>query len=130
MKFYTGHTVYEAEYDASTGALLKEEKKVTGWQPESPAAQSSSQPDTPSKTEKSSQPSSTLDEDTIRNAALSRAEGSDPQIIKIKLDKEDGRLIYEGKMKDSSYQYEFEMDAYTGTVLKWERKAGRPLCPA
>lgn len=123
VKFYTGHTVYEAEYDASTGALLKEEKKVTGWQPESPAAQSSSQPDTPSKTEKSSQPSSTLDEDTIRNAALSRAEGSDPQIIKIKLDKEDGRLIYEGKMKDSSYQYEFEMDAYTGTVLKWERKA-------
>lgn len=40
----------------------------------------------------------------------------------IKIDDDDGRMIYELKFWDSQWiEYEAELDAYTGQVLKWER---------
>ena len=40
----------------------------------------------------------------------------------IQLDEDDGRLIYEVKFWDAAgEEYEAELDAYTGEILKWER---------
>ena len=40
----------------------------------------------------------------------------------VKLDEEDGRLIYELKFWDADgREYEAELDASTGAVLKWEQ---------
>ena len=38
----------------------------------------------------------------------------------IKTDIDDGRLIYEGEMKEGYIEYEFEIDATTGMILEWD----------
>ena len=40
----------------------------------------------------------------------------------IQLDEDDGRLLYEVKFWDAAgEEYEAELDAFTGEILKWER---------
>lgn len=54
--------------------------------------------------------------------AIVQAQSPGAQISELKLDRDDGRLIYELKYWDSSWvEYEMDLDAYTGTILKWER---------
>ena len=51
--------------------------------------------------------------------ALSRVEGAGNNNIKIELDWDDGRPIYEGEIRYGALEYEFEMDAYTGDFIEW-----------
>lgn len=53
-----------------------------------------------------------------KEIALNKVPGA--YIKKIELDTDDGRLIYEGEMYKDRMEYEFEIDAYTGEILKWE----------
>ena len=39
----------------------------------------------------------------------------------IKLDKDDGRMVYEGELVLGNYEYEFEIDAKTGAVRDWDK---------
>lgn len=40
----------------------------------------------------------------------------------IQLDEDDGRMIYEVKFRDTAgAEYEADLDAYTGEILKWEK---------
>lgn len=55
-----------------------------------------------------------------KQLALSRVKGANNNHIKIKEDYEDGRLVYEGKIRYSGYEYEFEIDAKSGIFLEWE----------
>ncbi len=61
-----------------------------------------------------------IGEDRAREIALGRAEGTNPNVYKLYQDWDDGRIVYEGEMVDDSYRYDFEIDAATGDVLKWE----------
>lgn len=42
-------------------------------------------------------------------------------VKEVELDKDDGRLIYEIEMKDGKYEYDLDIDAYTGEVLDFEK---------
>lgn len=39
---------------------------------------------------------------------------------KCKLDRENGKYVYEVEIKNGRYDHEFDIDAYTGTILKYE----------
>ena len=43
-------------------------------------------------------------------------------LIQLELDVDDGRAVYEGKLREGSMEYEFEIDAVTGSFLKWEQE--------
>ncbi len=41
-------------------------------------------------------------------------------IVDLDMDTVNGRLLYEGEVRKSGTEYDFEIDATTGTILKWE----------
>lgn len=42
-------------------------------------------------------------------------------ITKLKLEKDDGRYIYEGEAVLNGYEYEFEIDANSGVIIDWDK---------
>ncbi len=144
VEFFSGDRKYDLVYDALTGEVLEEESKLTNWQPSETTAASTESSETasaPSETDSGSTTAPTegttagensadsggasqqISEEQARNIALGKAEGTNAEVYKIHLDRDDGRLLYEGKMRDDANRYEFEIDAYTGVVLKWEMEA-------
>lgn len=68
-------------------------------------------------------PTSSIDSGMIsmeqaKQIALSKAPNA--VIEKIKMDEDDGRLIYEGEMKEGYIEYEFKIDAATGIIIEWD----------
>lgn len=53
-------------------------------------------------------------------AALAYGGLTDATFYETKQDWDDGRLIYELEFYAGGYEYDCEVDAYTGTILKWE----------
>ena len=54
----------------------------------------------------------------VKQIVLSKVPGA--RILEIELDRDDGRTYYEGEAYANGYEYEFEVDAYTGAIIEWE----------
>ena len=50
--------------------------------------------------------------------AMKQAKGT---ATEVELDEDDGRVIYEIEIKDGKYDYDFDIDAISGEVLKFEK---------
>ena len=57
-----------------------------------------------------------------RDIALARVEGATASNISIELDHDDGWYVYEGEIFYNGMEYEFEIDADSGNILKWEEE--------
>ena len=65
--------------------------------------------------------SSRISRERAMEIALSQVSGAkDSHIRELKLDEDDGRWIYEVEIIYNGMEYEGEIDAVTGTILKWE----------
>jgi len=63
------------------------------------------------------------------NIALKKVPGaSNSHVKKINLDRENGRMVYEGEIYYNGQEYEFDIDAATGDIVKW--KAETKLNPS
>lgn len=68
----------------------------------------------------------TVSEATAKQTALARVSGAtEKDIYEWKLDYDDGRTEYEGKIIYGGTEYEFTIDATTGAVLEWEAETTR-----
>lgn len=69
---------------------------------------------------------SEITEEEAKALALAQVPGAtESDIIKFETDRDDGRIEYEGEILYSGMKYEFEIDAYSGTIRSWEaEKAG------
>ena len=64
-----------------------------------------------------------IGEAKAKSIALSRVRGAkDLNIVKLHLDREDGRMVYEGKIIYNNTEYEFDIDAITGDIVSWEEE--------
>lgn len=65
--------------------------------------------------------SAAVSEATAKQAALERVSGAtNADIYEWKLDYDDGRPEYEGKIIYDGFEYEFTIDAATGTITEWD----------
>lgn len=109
---------YEYDYDinAATGELLKYEKELDDsyTPPQKPAGNSSADPSSLSY----------IGEAKAKAAALTHGGISEESIqsYKCKLDMDDGIVYYEIDFDANGYEYDYDIDALTGAVLKYERE--------
>jgi len=53
--------------------------------------------------------------------ALKKVPGAKSSHVKeIHLDREHGRMVYEGEIYYNGWEYEFDIDAVTGAIVKWK----------
>ena len=107
IEFKAGGMEYECDVDASTGAILKfkAEEDDAGRKP------ASSAPGAP-----------LIGDAAAREAAFKRAgvQASAVTGLELKLDEDDGRLIYEIEFKCGDMEYECDVDAASGEILKYK----------
>ncbi|MDU2570245.1 MAG: PepSY domain-containing protein [Veillonella sp.] len=62
-----------------------------------------------------------ISSDEAVQSALARVPGATvTNVTEFNRDYENGRLEYEGEIHYNGYEYDFEIDADTGTITKWE----------
>lgn len=106
IEWYANGAKYDYEIDVATGEIIDssyEAKTVVG-----------------------TGNSATVSEATAKQTALARVSGAtEKDIYEWKLDYDDGRPEYEGKIIYGGTEYEFTIDATTGTITEWDTEAVR-----
>lgn len=106
---------YDFEILAATGAFLQWETEFLVTDGKDGAGQGAAGTiQTPAAT----QNSGLIGTDAARSIALKKAGGG--RVTSIKLDRDDGVQVYEGKVLTDTYEYEFEMNAATGAIREWD----------
>lgn len=110
VEFGTDSARYEYEIGLYDGAVLKSEQKTLAA-PSAPSAPPASS-------------GTAISEARAKEIAFAHAgvQAADTVVEKIKLDWEDGVQVYELEFRTGSEEYEYELNALDGTVLKSEQK--------
>ena len=111
VEFYntSNYTEYDYEIDAASGDILSYDHDAEYYQ----------RPSTGTGSSGSSGGSAAISTEQAKQIALARVPGATD--IRIHLDRDDGRLEYEGSIYYGSWEYEFTIDATTGAIREWER---------
>ena len=110
IEFYSGAKEYDYEIDAATGRILEKDIDIND--------------DVNAPTE--GQDSQTyITAEQAKAAALSAAGFSASEVrgLKAEFDFDDGRAVYEVEFKKGIFEYDYDIDAVSGKVLKAEKEA-------
>lgn len=101
VEFFSGSKEYDYDIDAADGSILSfdSETEFAG---------------------KKTAGSEGISLEQAKKIALAKVPGADDSHIRIEKDRNDGQLLYEGKIVYSGVEYEFEISAADGSVLDWE----------
>lgn len=136
VKFHDGKTAYDYELDANTGAVLKAERKALRQIPNvaaAPAAQPAAiaQPAAQPVAQQPGLPAGILAEAQAKSIALKDANVTEEAIrafsYKAKLDTDDGVQVWEIEFRADKMEYDYEIKADTGAILKREIEQARGL---
>lgn len=103
VEFYVGNLEYDYDIDAATGRIVSMDRDIE---------------DDFQITDGAS--GQIISEDEAKKVALAKVPQATEQDMRIHLDQDDGRRIYEGSIYVSGVEYEFEIDAASGVLLEWE----------
>ncbi|NDO45515.1 PepSY domain-containing protein [Clostridium sp. MD294] len=116
ISFYTPNIQGKYQINAQNGMIVEREIKFIENQttiiPQTPPTINT----VTQNTVKS--PQTILTVEQAKQIAQSKAPNA--VLYEIKLDNDDGRMIYEGEMKQGHIEYEFEIDATTGVIIEWD----------
>ena len=114
IEFYADHTEYEYEIDAINGTILEYDHDSRKRADSSNKNNSSSEENKATK--------EYIGKEEAKNIAFKHANVSESSSrdLKIELDRDDGRMIYEIEFDYNNMEYEYEIDAYTGEIIKWQ----------
>lgn len=123
VEFQAGSTQYEYEIGPYDGAVWKAERETRAAVPASGTTTGTSGTTTGSTSGTTSGSSSVISAEAAKSAALAHAGVSASNVYEFKceLDRDDGVTLYEVEFKSGGMEYEYEIDATTGAVLKAEQ---------
>lgn len=103
-----GYLEYDYEIDAMTGKILSCDYDAESY--------------TPDTNGNAAQPA--VSETAAKKTALARVPGATAaNLCEFKLEHDDGRWEYEGKIVYKQMEYEFTIDASTGAIVEWEAES-------
>ena len=103
VEFYTAdYTEYDYEIDAADGTILSSDFDAEGYTAPADSA-------------------TAITADQAKEIALAEVPGATvDDIYEFELDRDDGRLEYEGAIWYDGTEYEFTIDGYSGAIRSWE----------
>lgn len=107
ISFDAGNYDYDYEIDAYSGKILKDQKEEEKAPAETKPAQTT-------KKTKAEAKKIAFDHAGVKEANV--------RDLEIEPDKENGKEIYEVSFESGSYDYEYEIDAYSGKILHSEKE--------
>ena len=112
VEFYSGNQEYDYEINAVDGTILSFDQEMDEWA----AAQNTA------GTQNTTGQAASITETDARALALEQVPGAtDENIVKFAQDYDDGRTVYEIEIIYNRAEYDIEIDASTGTILKMEQ---------
>lgn len=135
IRFDVDNTGYEYEVAAADGSILSSDMEDQGG--DDATVQGNAQNgtlDDAQNNDQNTQNNNSQSTGTANNAnvavtqeqaietALSRVSGATEQDIRISLDHDDGVYKYEGDIIYNGVEYDFEIDANSGTILEWSEE--------
>ena len=103
VEFYSGNTEYDYDIDALTGAILSSDRELEDFDIGTVSSSSDK----------------VISAEKAKSIALNRAP-SGSTVVKCQLDRDDGRTIYEVELRNGRMEYDCDIDAVSGQILKWE----------
>lgn len=103
VDFYVDNLEYDYDIDATTGKIVSMDRDID---------------DDFRITDQLS--GEIISEDEAKKVALAKVPQAAEQDVRVHLDEDDGRQIYEGSIYLDGIEYEFEIDAVSGVLLEWE----------
>lgn len=137
IQFASGDTEYEYEINAENGDIISygseslnngqsSTQNNTGTTTDNSGTNSTdtsqSQDNSQNTTANNTGGNVQFSEADAKAAALERVPGATEQDLRMELDHDDGKYIYEGDIIYQQMEYEFEIDANTGKFLKWSEE--------
>ena len=122
IRFDVDNTGYEYEVAAADGSILSSdiENQDDGTQAQGNVQNGTQDDDQGTGTANSANVAVTQEQ--AIETALSRVSGATEQDIRISLDHDDGVYKYEGDIIYNGVEYDFEIDANSGTILEWSEE--------
>ena len=117
VEFYSGNTEYDYEIDALNGKILEHDREIEHYRIPKKPTQSSKPTSAPAPAKSTTQ---YIGKEKAAVIALAEAGLSESQVRKLKvdLDRERGKMVYEVEFKSGRMEYEYDIDATNGKMLK------------
>ena len=122
VEFYKGNAEYDYEIDAATGIVLSYDYDAEDHQPTAQPNDSATTPPADAQAPVDSNNAAYIGVDRAKNIAVSHAGVAlaDAAFQKAKLENDDGRAEYEIEFFKDGIEYDYTIDAVSGTVLEYD----------
>ena len=122
IEFVSGKTEYEYTIDAATGTVIGKKTKVSESEENTGSWEVSGDSDKAANPVANKSSYISVDSAKLRAASSAGLEVDKVTFTKAKLDKEDGRTVYEIEFYIDDSEYEYEVDAYSGDIVCEEKE--------
>lgn len=120
IEFFSGNTEYDYTVARDTGEILSYDQDIEGWglgQGNGQGNGNGRQNGQGNSTSSTAAGPITLEEAV--QLVLDRVPAASSEDVRIQLEEEDGRQVYEGEVICNRAEHEFEIDAATGDFIQW-----------
>ena len=118
VEFDRGYDEYDYDINAKTGAVVSYDNEINGKDVKSTGSTKKDNDKVTSTKE------NVIGKAAAKSAALKHAGITEAQAtqLKVELDRDEGKLVYDVEFKSAGYEYDYEIDAVKGTILQSDKE--------